>query len=410
MTMRQYNNWVLPVVGALFAVLTLIPFTSYAVSCEFTRDLQLGSVGEDVRCLQQYLNSNGYQIATAGVGAPGKETGDFQSLTKAAVSRWQQDKGISPATGYFGAKSRSVFSGGSVTPSTKPTTTNASGNALVDELLAKINALQGQQTKPTTATPPKVTVPSKPENKELKDLMADALDALDVAKEAIEDSEEDSLTINEAEDALEDAEDDFFDAIRAYVDGDEDEAEDLLKDTIEAADEATADAGGNSMKTQADEAIDDAEERMDDAEVAIEEAQDDGDDTDEAEDLFEEAEDVLDEARDAFDDDDYDEAIDLAEEAEDLLKDAEDAIGSGGGSSDVEDMLDEARDDLEDARDDVDTAIDDGDDVGDAEDLLDDAEDLLDEAEEALDDDDEDEAEDLIDEALDLIDEALDEF
>lgn len=81
-----------------------------AVSCTFTRDLTVGSRGDDVKCLQQHLNSAGYQVAASGAGSPGNETTYFGSLTKAAVSKWQSASGVSPAAGYFGPISRAKYS------------------------------------------------------------------------------------------------------------------------------------------------------------------------------------------------------------------------------------------------------------------------------------------------------------
>ncbi|MBP9717346.1 MAG: peptidoglycan-binding protein, partial [Candidatus Pacebacteria bacterium] len=80
---------------ALFTVLVagffslLATTASAATTCTFSRNLQLGVMGDDVRCLQQYLNANGYVISTTGAGAPGKETGEYKSLTQAAVIKWQ---------------------------------------------------------------------------------------------------------------------------------------------------------------------------------------------------------------------------------------------------------------------------------------------------------------------------------
>lgn len=88
----------------LLAFLLITPKFADAATCSFTRDLQLGVVGEDVRCLQQYLNSNGYVITTSGGGSVGNETTEFKSLTQAAIIRWQQANNISPAAGYFGAR------------------------------------------------------------------------------------------------------------------------------------------------------------------------------------------------------------------------------------------------------------------------------------------------------------------
>lgn len=59
----------------------------------FTRDLQMGSRGADVTALQNLLG------VTPAIGA-------FGELTKAAVIKYQISKGISPANGYVGAKTR----------------------------------------------------------------------------------------------------------------------------------------------------------------------------------------------------------------------------------------------------------------------------------------------------------------
>jgi hypothetical protein len=96
---------------------------SSAPACNFTRDLTVGSRGDDVKCLQQWLNANGYQVAATGPGSPGNESTYFGQLTKAAVAKWQAAKGISPAAGYFGSKSRAAFAAmpsGPVSGGTQP--------------------------------------------------------------------------------------------------------------------------------------------------------------------------------------------------------------------------------------------------------------------------------------------------
>ncbi|MEI6057626.1 MAG: DUF2341 domain-containing protein [bacterium] len=74
-----------------------------------TRDLTLGSRGEDVRLLQVYLNSHGYQISQTGAGSSGHETALFGSLTQKALARFQKANGIKPAVGYFGPLTRRVI-------------------------------------------------------------------------------------------------------------------------------------------------------------------------------------------------------------------------------------------------------------------------------------------------------------
>lgn len=79
-------------------------------SCSFSRDLTVGSTGADVTCLQNALKAAGYLSANA--------TGYFGALTQAGVVKWQTAAGVTPAAGYFGAKSRAAFNvGGGSTPS-----------------------------------------------------------------------------------------------------------------------------------------------------------------------------------------------------------------------------------------------------------------------------------------------------
>ena len=75
----------------------------------FKRDLHVGSKGDDVKVLQQYLNSNGYTIAASGPGSLGNETSTFGSLTKKALAKFQKAHGIS-ATGNLGPITRKYIS------------------------------------------------------------------------------------------------------------------------------------------------------------------------------------------------------------------------------------------------------------------------------------------------------------
>ena len=82
---------------------------SVPTSVSFTRNLTVGSRGNDVVALQNVLISKGHLAA-------GLNTGYFGNLTKAAVAKWQASAGISPAVGYFGPISRASLNsmGGSV--------------------------------------------------------------------------------------------------------------------------------------------------------------------------------------------------------------------------------------------------------------------------------------------------------
>src|SRR3989338_9986077 len=62
-----------------------------AGACAFTRDLTMGSKGDDVTCLQNYLIGTGHFTFSGGA------TGYFGSVTQSAVSAWQSANAVSPA-------------------------------------------------------------------------------------------------------------------------------------------------------------------------------------------------------------------------------------------------------------------------------------------------------------------------
>jgi hypothetical protein len=76
----------------------------------FTRELQFRDRHPDVRRLQSYLNTHGFQVAATGPGSAGFETDLFGSLTYRALVRFQEAHaqeilaplGLTQGTGYFG--------------------------------------------------------------------------------------------------------------------------------------------------------------------------------------------------------------------------------------------------------------------------------------------------------------------
>jgi hypothetical protein len=91
--------------GNLFNTANGKPCTNAAVHA-FQTDLTAGSLGDDVKGLQTFLNTHGYSVASSGPGSRGNETSMFGGLTRAALVRYQKAKGITPAVGYFGPKTR----------------------------------------------------------------------------------------------------------------------------------------------------------------------------------------------------------------------------------------------------------------------------------------------------------------
>lgn len=87
-------------------------------ACTFSRGLTVGMRGDDVKCLQTYLNVS-------------PQSGYFGPLTKAAVAKWQADNSVSPAAGYFGtlsqAKYKALAGSGGTTPTPTPTPVPSTG-------------------------------------------------------------------------------------------------------------------------------------------------------------------------------------------------------------------------------------------------------------------------------------------
>jgi len=373
------------VLGLLITTLLFVGVTApveAATECTFNRTLKLGVEGEDVRCLQKFLNTSGYTISLSGAGSVGKETDEFRTFTNDAVMRWQEAHGLI-ADGIFGPSSQAKYK------------TKVSGSTTVPVV--------------TKLTTPTAIVMIANEEKSAIQAMKKALDALADVEIAIDDADDDGQNTSEAEEDFLKASKDMFDAMRYFLAGNFAKAQFEAEDAIENADEAFEETGGEE-KEDARKALDDISDMYDDAEDDIDDADDDGIDVDGAENYLRQADEYIELAEDAYDDGDYDDALDYIDDAENRIEDALDEIDEDKEKDEAEDEIDEAKDDLRDAQDEVEEADDDGDDVDDAEDLLDEAEDLIDDAEDEYDDEDYDRAIKLAKEAQELIDDALDEL
>lgn len=69
--------------------LSVQPSPNYA--CYIANNIKPGVTATDVKKLQQFLNRNGYPVASSGPGSAGHESTYFGTATKAAIKKFQQD-------------------------------------------------------------------------------------------------------------------------------------------------------------------------------------------------------------------------------------------------------------------------------------------------------------------------------
>ena len=96
---------ILVLIGSLFAQKT----GANLDAPKFSRDLVTGSVGDDVKDLQRFLNDVGYPVASRGAGSKGNETYYYGSLTKNALAKFQAAHGLN-ATGTLDSATRDSLS------------------------------------------------------------------------------------------------------------------------------------------------------------------------------------------------------------------------------------------------------------------------------------------------------------
>jgi len=192
--------------------------TTSVASCNFTKNLEVGSSGDDVLCLQKYLNKHGFKIAETGVGSPDNETTLYGGLTREAVKRWQAARGVTP-TGIFGPLSQEehlkhiAF--------------------LLTNQLSSITPAQITSTPDVVPTVPLVNENSK-KQKDARSLIQDARKALEVAQDDIDDADSGDIDTEDAQDDIDDSTEDLLDALYAFVDEDYEEAIDGAQNVIDA--------------------------------------------------------------------------------------------------------------------------------------------------------------------------------
>ncbi len=141
-------------------LLMIIVWPNGRADAFLSRNLSLGDRGAEVRELQIFLNRSGLLVATAGPGAPGKETEFFGPLTKQAVIRYQEryrDQVLTPigltyGTGYVGPLTRARL--------------KSDQRELIDKL---VSGSQTTTTEPSTAINLSSIVVTAPLDSELND-------------------------------------------------------------------------------------------------------------------------------------------------------------------------------------------------------------------------------------------------
>ncbi len=82
-----FSTFSVVVFCAMFLITVNVNANTEKFACDLHRDIDIGVEGEDVLCLQIFLNKTGYKLAEDGPGSLGKETTRFGALTRDALSR-----------------------------------------------------------------------------------------------------------------------------------------------------------------------------------------------------------------------------------------------------------------------------------------------------------------------------------
>ena len=314
MNILASNRTAVFVAFLVLCVGALIPGSARAATCVFSStNLELGTVSEDVRCLQRYLNGAGFTVSASGAGSTGKETNQYQTKTVAAVAKWQAANGISPATGTWGPLSRAkyiILTSGSV-PATPPPT----------------------PTTPTPVPPPTPTVPvESTAEKNARAAIADIREEYSDVLGDYEKAKDDGDSVGKSRALLAEAQEQIMEALFSFVAQDYTEALEYVKDAENTLDEAADEIDGKSSKTkatrtEAKRALSDVRNELKDAEDEVDDSRADDDDIDDAYDYLDEAEDLIDDAGESYSDyQDYGDVMDLVADARSLIRKALKAI------------------------------------------------------------------------------------
>lgn len=122
------------------------PVPTGVVACAgvtFTRTLTVGSTGQDVKCLQVLMNTNGYTLAATGAGSPGMETSYFGPATLTAVRAFQTAKGWVPANQVgpmtIAALNALIATSPTIPPVVPPVTGGVEGSITVTKSVSPIS-------------------------------------------------------------------------------------------------------------------------------------------------------------------------------------------------------------------------------------------------------------------------------